>query len=136
LGAHIVAIRIEAFSFLPGFAMSLAAATLAGQYLGARNPRLARIAVQRTTAISAALMGACGLAFVLFGKQITSLLTQEQIHLDMVPRLLVICGLVQVPFAMSIIYRSALRGAGDTSVVMWLTWISTYALRMPLAWIC
>lgn len=135
LGAHIVAIRIEAFSFLPGFAMSLAAATLAGQYLGARNPRLARIAVQRATAIAAGLMGAFGLAFMFAGEQITGLLTQEPIHLETVPRLLFICGAVQIPFALSIVYRSALRGAGDTNVVMWMTWISTYAIRLPLAWL-
>lgn len=135
LGAHIVAIRIEAFSFLPGFAMSLAAATLAGQYLGARSPRLARIAVHRTTAIGSALMGAFGLCFIFAGARITGLLTQLPIHLELVPKLLVICGLVQVPFAMSIIYRSALRGAGDTNVVMWITWISTYAIRLPLAWL-
>lgn len=135
LGAHIVAIRIEAFSFLPGFAMSLAAATLAGQYLGARSPRLARIAVHRTTAIGAALMGAFGLCFIFFGSRITGLLTQLPVHLELVPQLLIVCGLVQVPFAMSIIYRSALRGAGDTNVVMWITWISTYAIRLPLAWL-
>ncbi len=135
LGAHIVAIRIEAFSFLPGFAMSLAAATLAGQYLGAKSPRLARIAVHRTTAIGASLMGVFGLGFIFFGARITGLLTQVPIHLELVPQLLIICGLVQVPFAMSIIYRSALRGAGDTNVVMWITWLSTYAIRLPLAWL-
>ncbi len=135
LGAHIVAIRIEAFSFLPGFAMSLAAATLAGQYLGAGNPRMARLAVHRTTAIGAALMGLFGVAFVFFGRPITGLLTQTPIHLELVPQLLVVCGVVQAPFAMSIIYRSALRGAGDTNVVMWITWLSTYGIRLPLAWL-
>ena len=41
-GAHIVAIRIEALSFLPGMAFGVAAATLAGQYLGAGSEALAR----------------------------------------------------------------------------------------------
>ena len=65
LGAHIVAIRVEAFSFLPGFAMGLAAATLAGQYIGAGAPHLARIAILRCTAIATGLMGLCGVAFML-----------------------------------------------------------------------
>jgi Na+-driven multidrug efflux pump len=115
--------------------MSLAAATLAGQYLGAKSPRLARIAVHRTAAIGASLMGVFGLGFIFYGARITGLLTQVPIHLELVPQLLIVCGLVQVPFAMSIIYRSALRGAGDTNVVMWITWISTYAIRLPLAWL-
>ena len=44
-GVHIVAVQWEAFSFLPGFAIGTAAGTLAGQYLGANDPKQARRAV-------------------------------------------------------------------------------------------
>ncbi|HBS29934.1 MAG TPA: hypothetical protein DEB06_10920, partial [Phycisphaerales bacterium] len=67
LGAHIVTIRIEAFSFLPGFAMSLAAATLAGQYLGAGSPRLARVAVNRCMLVAGAFMGVVGVVLAAWG---------------------------------------------------------------------
>lgn len=135
LGAHIVGVRIEAFSFLPGFAVSMAAATLAGQYLGARNPRLARMAVWRCAMIGIALMGTLGLLFALAPRWVTGLFTQQPTHLEIVPWLLVTCGVVQVPFALAIILRSALRGAGDTTVVMWITWTSTFLIRLPLAWL-
>jgi len=135
LGAHIVAIRIEAFSFLPGFAMSLAAATLAGQYLGAGSPRLARLAVQRCSLVAVVFMGVVGLLLAVWGKAVTGLFTQQPTHLELVPPLLIICGIVQVPFALAIVYRSAIRGAGDTTVAMWLTWFTTYAVRLPIAWL-
>ncbi len=41
LAAHGVAIRIESIAYLPGYAFQVAAATLAGQYLGARDFRRA-----------------------------------------------------------------------------------------------
>lgn len=135
LGAHIVAIRIEAFSFLPGFAMGAAAATLAGQYLGAGSRTMARRAVWRCTLIAVVIMGAIGLGFALFGQWITGLLSDQPTHLELVPRLLVICGVVQAPFALAIVTRSAMRGAGDVKVVMMLTWVSTYAIRLPLAYL-
>lgn len=136
LGAHIIAIRIEAFSFLPGFAMGAAAATLAGQYLGARRPDLARRAVLICTGVASAMMAVLGLGFVLFSKPITGWFSPQESHLALVPTLLVICGVVQIPFAISIVLRSGMRGAGDVRGVMLVTWITTYAIRLPLAYFC
>jgi putative MATE family efflux protein len=135
MGAHIVAIRIGAFSFLPGFAMGAAAATLAGQYLGAGSPAMARKAIWICTLIACSTMGTTGLIFILFPRAITSLFTPLDAHLHIVPALLIISGCVQIPFAASIVWRSALRGVGDTRSVMHLTWWTTYAIRLPLAYL-
>lgn len=135
LGAHIVTIRIEAISFLPGFSMGVAAATLAGQYLGAGRPDLARRSVMVCTVIASVFMGIMGAMFVLIPKQITGLFTPLPEHLDVVPTLLLITGLAQVPFAISIVLRQGMRGAGDTKAVMWITWITTYGIRLPLVYL-
>ncbi|MGD1915009.1 MAG: MATE family efflux transporter [Phycisphaerales bacterium] len=135
LGSHMWAIRIEAISFLPGFAMGIAAATLAGQYLGAGSPRHAIRGVLICAALASGLMGAIGLALFLFPLQITNVLTPVPEHREIVPQLLMICGVVQIPFAMAIVFRQALRGVGDVRVVMALTWITTYGVRLPAAYL-
>ena len=135
LGSHIVAIRIEAISFLPGFSMAIASATLVGQWLGAGDAKMAERAVWCCTGVAAAMMGVVGLLFVLFPKSITALFTPQETHLEYVPQLIFIAGLVQAPFALGIVLRSALRGAGDAKVVMWLTWITTWGVRLPLAFV-
>lgn len=135
LGAHIVAIRIESFSFLPGFAMGVAAATLVGQYLGAGSPALARSVIVRCTSIAGVIMGVAGACFCLFPRAIVGLISSQPTHLELAPKLLFITGLVQVPFAVSNVLRSALRGAGDVKAVMWIIWISTYGVRLPLAYV-
>lgn len=135
LGAHVVAVRIEAFSFLPGFAMGMAAATLAGQYLGAGSPRLARLAVLRCTGVAVGIMFLFGLAFLTVPRQIVGLFSRQELHMEVTPQLLLVCGFIQVPFALAITIRAALRGAGDTRVAMMITWLSTYAVRLPLAWL-
>jgi Na+-driven multidrug efflux pump len=135
LGSHIVAIRIEAVSFLPGFAMSIAAATLVGQWLGAGSAKMAEKAAWVCASIASAFMGLMGGVLIIFSKPVTGLFTPQPAHLEMVPTLLVICGIIQVPFAMGMVFRAALRGAGDARVVMWLTWITTWGVRLPLAWI-
>jgi putative MATE family efflux protein len=134
LGAHVIAIRVEAFSFLPGLAMAAAAATLAGQYLGAGSPAHARRAIAWCTVIASAFMGAMGVLFVLAPRSIVGLMTSQPAHLDAAPALLLITGTVQVPFAISIVLRGAMRGAGDVRAVMIITWVTTYAIRLPLAY--
>jgi Na+-driven multidrug efflux pump len=42
---------------------------------------------------------------------------------------------VQIPFAIGMVLRSGMRGAGDVRTVMWITWITTYGVRLPLAYI-
>jgi putative MATE family efflux protein len=134
-GSHMLAIRIESFSFLPGFAISLAAATLAGQYLGAGSARMARVAVVRCALAGAVIMGLLGVAFILIPRHLVALLTSQPEHLHTVPALLRITGFVQIPFAIAIITRGALRGVGDTRAVFAITWGTTYLLRLPLAYL-
>lgn len=135
LGAHIIGIRIEAFSFMPGFGMGIAAATLTGQYLGMKRPDLAKKAVFRCTLIASAIMGGLGVIFIVFARAITDAMSEQAAHMELVPPLLITCGIVQIPFAIGIVFRSAMRGAGDVKWVMGLTWFATYGMRLPLAYL-
>jgi putative MATE family efflux protein len=135
VGAHVLAIRIEALSFQPGFAVGIAAAALTGQYLGAGSPRLARRAILVCTGTASVIMGVMGILFITRGHQIVGILSPQKEHLDHTPTLLFITGMVQVPFAIGIVLRQAMRGAGDVKVVACLTWIGTYAARLPLAYL-
>ena len=134
-GAHIIAIRVEAISFLPGFAISLAAATLAGQYLGAGRADLAKRSVWICTLLAAGFMAVLGATFVVVPGFIVGLLSQQASHLELAPPLILIAGIVQVPFAVAIVFRGAMRGAGDVKMVMVLTWVTTFAVRLPMVYV-
>jgi putative MATE family efflux protein len=134
LGSHLLAIRIEAFSYLPGFAFASAAATLVGQYLGAGSPAMARRAVNVCALCASVFMGLMGVLFIARPATIVGLMSAQEVHLELTPPLLFVTGMVQVPFALAIVYRSGLRGAGDVRAAMWLTWVTTYLLRLPLAY--
>ncbi len=135
IGAHEIAIQWESFSFLPGYAMGVAAGALAGQYLGAGNPKMARRAIRGCLYIAMIVMGLAGLTFILAGQQLTHLISRDPVHLELAPKALFIGGFVQVFFAMSMVLRGALSGAGDTRMSMILAWTSTYGVRVPASWI-
>ena len=133
-GAHIIAVQWEAFSFLPGFAIGVAAGAVAGQYLGAGNAAMAKKAVWVCVTLGMILMGLIGIGFIIWGRGLTSIISTEELHLDVVPQLLVICGATQIFFAASMVVRQALRGTGDTTWVFIITVVSSYGIRLPAAW--
>lgn len=135
VGAHIIAIQWEALSFLPGFAMGTAAGALAGQYLGAGNPAMARRAITACTLVGMAIMGAFGAFFMFAGEPLTRMISDNPIHLQHAPNLLLIVGSVQVFFALSMVTRQGLRGVGDVRWTLFITTISSYGLRLPLAYL-
>lgn len=134
-GAHIVAIRIEAISFLPGMAFGIAAATLAGQYLGAGSEVLARRAVVYCWFVGTGLMTTVGLTFVLFPVAWTRLMTDQPELLSISPDLVRICGFVQIGFGSYLILSEAMRGAGDTRWPMILSNVSTWLIRLPAVFV-
>ena len=134
IGAHSIAIQWEAFSYLPGYAIGTAAASLAGQYLGARNPDQARRAIRVCAWLGAMVMSFCGVIFALFGTQLTKIISTAPVHLELVPKCLLICALAQPFFSLSMTIRQGLRGAGDTTWVFIITFVSTWGVRLPAAW--
>lgn len=134
VGAHIITVQWEAFSFLPGFAMGTAAGALAGQYLGAGNPRMARRAMGACTVVGIVIMSLMGVAFMTLGRPLTEIISDNPIHLEETPPLLFICGTVQAFFALSMVIRQGLRGVGDTRWTLFITTASSYGLRLPACW--
>ena len=135
LGAHIIAIRLEALSFLPGVAFSQAASTLVGQHLGAAAPSSARSAGWACWGFGAAVMTFMGLLFIAIPGAFVRLMTDQPEFLDAAAQVIRIAGFAQVGFATAIVLGGAMRGAGDTGATMLLSLSSTFALRLPLAWL-
>jgi putative MATE family efflux protein len=135
LGAHILAIRIESMSFLPGFAIATAAAALAGQYLGAGSRQLAVRAVRLCWIYAVALMSLMGVLFVVGRYQLIDLMAPNSgVHLELASPLLIICALAQPFFATCIILKTSMRGAGATRTVMHWAFGSMLFFRVAILW--
>lgn len=138
MGAHIIGIRIESLSFLPGVAVGIASATLMGQYLGAGQPDMAARAVRLCWVLAASIMSLMGITFMVFPAWYAGLLApgdeMEQVRAMAVP-ILRVCGPIQIFFATYLVLSNALRGAGDTKGPMVITYASTFLVRLPAAYI-
>lgn len=135
LGAHLIAIRLEAISYLPCMALGIAAATLTGQYLGLGDPQRAKQAGRLCWLYGAIVMGVMGVLFLVVPHWMVGLVTDKEPLLELAPDLLRICGPVQIFFATAIVLLNAMRGAGDTRTTMILTYFSVFVIRLPLAYV-
>lgn len=134
-GSHVIAVQWEAFSFMPGFAIGQAAGALSAQYLGAGNPRMAKKAVLTCTALGAVTMSVLGIIIMIFGRELTMIVSDHEVHLQYVPKLLIICGAAQLFFAIAMVMRQALNGMGDTKWTFLITTVSSYGFRLPLVFL-
>ncbi len=136
LGAHILAIRVESMSFLPGFAIATAAAALAGQYLGAGSREMATRAVRLCWRSAVFLMSGIGVFFVIARDWLIQWMAPgSALHLQLAPPLLVVCALAQPFFATCIILKTSMRGAGATHIVMRWSFGSMIFYRVIVLWV-
>ncbi len=133
--AHGLAVQIEACTFLPGSAFQVAAATMAGQFLGANLPDRASKSVQLCTAIGMTIMCCGGIGLYLFGLPVAAIFTGNAGDATTIQtaELLRIVSLVMPCLAIVMIVSGAFRGAGDTVWPFLFTLIGFFAIRIPLA---
>ncbi len=119
VGAHNIAIRIESLSFLPGFAVGMAGATLVGQYLGAGSVRLAYETIRRCLRYSVVFMGCMGVVFALYPGVFVEIFASNSQGLMAATIPVVQVFIVAEPFyAAMLTLKMCLRGAGYTRKVM------------------
>lgn len=132
--AHGLGVQIEALSYLPGSAFAVAAATMAGQSLGAGRPDLAVRRVAVACLGAAAVMSLAGVCFFAGGRQLalffTGELTPVTHHTGELLKI-VACGCPAM--AVLQVLSAALRGAGDTRVPLVITFAGLLGVRIPLA---
>jgi putative MATE family efflux protein len=135
LAAHQVALRIEGLTFLPGFALGVAATTLVGQGLGAQRPDLAEKAAISAGRIAFVMMAAMGVTLMVFGGPITRLFINDDDVVDIGRKLLLIFGVALPALSVSLSLGGALRGAGDTRAVLAIMSIGVWVVRLAPAYL-
>ncbi|HTL29156.1 MAG TPA: MATE family efflux transporter [Tepidisphaeraceae bacterium] len=128
--AHTNAIRIESLSYLSGFAVATAAATMVGQALGMKDPHRATRSANLAYLLGGGFMGTMGLIFIFAGSALARVISADPHIAELTAKCLFITGFCQTGFAAAMVYGGALRGAGDTLMVMVMSLISIFTLRL------
>lgn len=134
---HSLALRIESLGYLPCTAFQVAATTLVGQCLGAKNPRRAARSVIVSVLLGGSVMSLAGVVFYVAGHFLSTFFTggENPIAAEQSAVLLRIASFVMPVLAVSIIVSGALRGAGDTRWPMVINIICMLGIRITAVYL-
>lgn len=134
IAANVIIMRVDGFAMMPNFSFGMAMTTYTGQNIGAgRMDRVVKGARQGTLL---ALTCSCliTLLILLFGRYLMGAFTETAELVSMSNYLMRILAAGYIAVAVSQSLSGVMRGAGDTMTPMWISLITTVALRIPIAY--
>ena len=135
VACNVMVMRVDGYAMLPNFSFGQAMSTFAGQNVGAK--RIDRLEQGTKHGLFMALGTALVLTplVLLGGPWLMGLFTSEQALVDMSMTMMYILGVGYVACAVTQVYSGVMRGAGDTITPMWISFVTTVGLRVPLAYL-
>ncbi len=135
LAAQQIAFNISSFSILPAFAFGVAALTLVGQNLGAKDPERADASAWQALKSGMVWMILMGVGFFVWRSWLVGLYTDDHDVQRLGEMCLTFIALAQPLQAASIVLGQALRGAGDTRATLLYTFIGIWLIRVGLGYV-
>ena len=133
IAAYNVGSMLLSFSFIPGVAFSMAAATLVGQHLGAGSPDRAAQEGWRSMLSAILSMTLFGAILVLLSRPIAGVFAEDPEVIDLTVAVIWILGVAHPLMAIEFAVGGALRGAGDTLFPMVTVFMGLLVVRLGLA---
>ena len=133
---HGVALRVESWGFAPLCAFQMAATTLAGQFLGARRPKMA-IKSANTIMIIAGIFVSFASTILFIGADFLPyifLKSDQTVLAAQAAPLLVLVGYALPASVVMMVISGVLRGSGDTRVPMIISLIGFLFIRISLTY--
>ena len=134
IAANVVIMRVDGFAMMPNFSFGTALTTYAGQNVGAglydRVTKGAKQGLWMAVGCSAGITA----LILFFGKHLMQLFTDTQDLVDLSYRLMMILAVGYIAMAVTQSLSGIMRGAGDTMTPMWISLITTVAIRVPVAY--
>ena len=128
--AHTIAGNIETFSYMPGYGLAIAATTLVGQSIGAKQSKEAFEYGMLTTWVAVVFMSLIGAILFFLSPWFATWFTTDKNAVDMVVTALRIDAFAQPALAVGLVLAGALQGAGDTKSPMYSTAIGMWVIRV------
>lgn len=135
MAASVAVMRVDGFAMMPNFTFGTAATTYIGQNIGARKAERIHRGVKDMLTLALSVSAVLVLCILLFGRNLLMMFTDTPEVLAIGQRGLYWLSLGYIAFAVSQVLQGVMRGAGETMVPMWISIITTVALRMPLAYL-
>ncbi len=134
IAANVIVMRIDGFVMLPAFSFGSAMTTFAGQNIGAGKMDRVITGARNGTLTAMGVSAVITVLILLFGRTLMGVFTQTAELIDLSYRMMQILSVGYIVMEVTQCLSGIMRGAGDTVTPMWISIITSIALRIPLAY--
>lgn len=135
LAALPIGMTAESIAFMPGLGYSMAATTLVGQSLGAKRADVASRYAWMSTAQACLIMTFMGIVFYVLAYPFARWFTRDPVVIAVAADYLRINAYSEPFLALAMVLSGAFQGAGDTRTPTWITFVTMWLFRLPLAYL-
>lgn len=134
IAANVIVMRVDGFAMMPNFSFGTAMTTFAGQNVGAREYERLEKGTKQGTWIAMGVSAVITALILIFGKYLMGIFTETTELVDLSMRMMRILAAGYIAMAVTQSLSGVMRGAGDTLTPMWISLITTVAVRVPVAY--
>lgn len=134
IAANVVIMRVDGFAMMPNFSFGTALTTYAGQNVGAGLYDRVTKGAKQGTVMAVGCSTVITVCILLFGKGLMAVFTDTKELVELSYYLMTILAIGYIAVAVTQSLSGIMRGAGDTMTPMWISLITTVAIRVPIAY--
>lgn len=134
VACNVMVMRVDGYAMLPNFSFGQAMSTFAGQNIGAQRYDRLKDGTRQGLMLSVGTALVLTPLVLLFGPALMRLFTPEQSLIRLSMGMMYILAVGYVAMSVTQVLQGVMRGAGDTVTPMWISFGTTIAMRLPVAY--
>lgn len=134
IAANVIIMRVDGFAMMPNLSFGNSMTTYTGQNVGAKRYDRVEKGSKQGAIMAVGVSTAITVLILIFGKYLMGLFTTTEELINLGMRMMCILAPGYIAVALSQSLSGVMRGAGDTMTPMWISLVTTVALRVPLAY--
>ena len=135
IAANVIIMRVDGFAMMPNFSFGQAMSVYSGQNVGAGRWDRVKKGVLQGSLIAIAFAAVIVVVLLFANTYLFGIFTQTQALIDLASQMMNIMAVGYLAVSITQVLGGILRGCGDTVTPMWITMLTTVALRIPVAYV-
>ena len=134
IAANVIIMRVDGFAMMPNLSFGQAMSVYTGQNVGAGKWHRVHKGINQGCYIGQAFSATITLILLFLNRYLFGIFTETTELIELAGQMMRIMAVGYIAVSVTQVMGGVMRGAGDTVTPMWISMISTVALRIPVAY--